>query len=139
MFIYRWWVCRYFGVCLFLKIYVYIFTCMCTCVLSCFSLSLCDPMDYSPPGSSVHGDSLRNNTGVDCHALLQGIFKTQGWNLCLLCLLHWQVGSLPLAPPGKPYMCVCVCVCVCIYIWHIYNFIFRYIYVYTHISEFEEP
>ena len=23
-------------------------------------------------------------------------------NPCLLCLLHWQVGSLPLAPPGKP-------------------------------------
>ena len=64
--------------------------------------TLCDPMDCSPPGSSVHGDSLGNNTGVDCHALLQGIFKTQGWNLCLLCLLHWQAGSLPLAPPGKP-------------------------------------
>ena len=26
----------------------------------------------------------------------------QGLNLCLLCLLHWQAGSLPLAPPGKP-------------------------------------
>ena len=34
------------------------------------------------------------NTGVCCHALLQGIFPTQGWN--------WQVGSLPLAPLGKP-------------------------------------
>ena len=37
-----------------------------------------------------------------CHALLQGIFSTQGLNLCLLCLLHWQAGSLQLAPPGKP-------------------------------------
>ena len=39
------------------------------------------------------------NTGVGCHALLQGIFlrlKPQ-----LLCLLHLQAGSLPLAPPGK--------------------------------------
>ena len=36
------------------------------------------------------------------HALLQGIFPIQGLNLCLLCLLHWQVGSLPLVPPGKP-------------------------------------
>ena len=35
-------------------------------------------------------------------ALLQGIFPTQGWNLQLLCLLHLQVGSLLLAPPGKP-------------------------------------
>ena len=36
------------------------------------------------------------------HALLQGIFPTQGSNLCLFRLLHWQVGSLPLVPPGKP-------------------------------------
>ena len=35
-------------------------------------------MDCSPPGSSVHGDSPGKNTGVDCHALLQGIFPTQG-------------------------------------------------------------
>ena len=33
--------------------------------------------------------------------LLQGIFPAQGSNLHLLHLLHWQVGSLPLAPPGK--------------------------------------
>ena len=36
-----------------------------------------------------------------CHALLQGIFPTQGLNLHLLHLLHWHVGSLPLMPPGK--------------------------------------
>ena len=54
------------------------------------------------PGSSVRGNSPGENTGVGCHALLQRIFPTQGSNLHLLCLLHWQVGSLPLAPPGKP-------------------------------------
>ena len=32
------------------------------------------------PGSSVPGDSQGKNTGVGCHALLQGIFPTQGWN-----------------------------------------------------------
>ena len=42
------------------------------------------------------------NTGVDCHALLQGIFPTKGLNPWFLCLLHWQAASLPLAPPGKP-------------------------------------
>ena len=31
-----------------------------------------------------------------------GIFLMQGLNPCLLRLLHWQAGSLPLAPPGKP-------------------------------------
>ena len=41
--------------------------------------------------------------GVGCCVLLQGIFPTQGLNLNLLCLLHWQVGSLPLAPSGKPH------------------------------------
>ena len=41
-------------------------------------LTLCNPMDCSPLGSSVHGDSPGKNTGVACHALLQGIFPTQG-------------------------------------------------------------
>ena len=41
-------------------------------------------MDCSLPGSSVHGDSLGKNTGVGCHALLQGIFPTQGLNPGLL-------------------------------------------------------
>ena len=36
------------------------------------------------------------------HALLQGIFPTQGSNLCLLYLLHWEASSSPLGPPGKP-------------------------------------
>ena len=36
-------------------------------------------MDCSPLGSLVHEDSPGKNTGVDCHALLQGIFPTQGW------------------------------------------------------------
>ena len=35
-------------------------------------------MACSPPGSSVHGGSPGKNTGVTCHALLQGIFPTQG-------------------------------------------------------------
>src|SRR5574337_1106234 len=40
----------------------------------------CDPMNCSHPGSSVHGDSPGRNTRVGCHALLQGIFPTQGSN-----------------------------------------------------------
>ena len=68
-------------------------------LLSC--PTLCDPMDYSPPGSSVHGDSPGKNTEVGCPALLQGIFLTQGSNPHLLCLLHWQAGSLLLVPPGR--------------------------------------
>ena len=44
----------------------------------------------------------RQDTGVDCHALLQGIFLTQRLNPRLFMSLHWQVGSLPLGPSGKP-------------------------------------
>ena len=47
-------------------------------------------------------DSPGKNAGVVCHALLQGIFPTQESNPHHLCLLHWQVCSLPPAPPGKP-------------------------------------
>ena len=61
--------------------------------------TLCDPMDYSPLGSSsVQGDSPGKNTGLGCHALLQEIFLTQGLNPPLLHLLHWQVDCLPLVP-----------------------------------------
>ena len=82
--------------------------------------SLCDPMDCSLPGSSVHwilqarilewvampssrGSSWpRNQTHVSCISYI-------GRQI----LYH----SLPLAPPGKHLhcsMCVCVCVCVCV-------------------------
>ena len=73
-------------------------------VLCCVQLylTLWNTIDYSPPDSSVYGIFPGNNTGMGCHALPQGIFLTQGLNLCLLCLLHWQAGSLSLVAPGKP-------------------------------------
>ena len=48
-------------------------------------------------------DSSGKNTGEGCHFFFQEIFSTQGQNPCLSCLLRWQVGSLPLALPGKPH------------------------------------
>ena len=48
------------------------------CLVAQSCLTLCDPMDCSPPGSSVHGGSPGKNTGLRCYALLQGIFPTQG-------------------------------------------------------------
>ena len=57
------------------------------------SPTLCDSLDCSLPGSSVHGV---------LQALLQGIFPTQESNPNLLYVLNWQADSLPLAPPGKP-------------------------------------
>ena len=60
--------------------------------------TLCNPMECSPPDSSVHG-ILQART-LAWVALHQGIFPTQGSNLHLLCLLHWPASSLPLVPPG---------------------------------------
>ena len=64
------------------------------CVLSCFSYvrlfaTLWTVAHQAP---LVHGDSPGKNTGVGCYALLQGVFLTQGSNLCLLNILHWQAG-----------------------------------------------
>ena len=46
--------------------------------------TLCDPMDCSLPGSSIHGILQAKNTRVGSHSLLQGIFPTQGLNPGLL-------------------------------------------------------
>ena len=54
------------------------------CLVAQSSPTLCDTMDCSPPGFSVPEDSPCKNTRVGCHALLQGIFPTQGWNPGLL-------------------------------------------------------
>ena len=62
-------------------------------------------MDYSPPGSSVHGDSLGKNTRVGCHALLQEIFPTQGLNPglphCRRILYHLSYQGSPLVLPNN--------------------------------------
>ena len=54
--------------------------CAVLCLAAQLCLTLCNPMDCSLPGSSVHGNSPGKNTEVGCHALLQGIFLTQGSN-----------------------------------------------------------
>ena len=67
----------------------YCYCCCCSVTKSC--LTLYNPMDCSPPGSLPWG-FLGKNTGVRCYFLLQGVYQTQGLNLCLL---HWQAYSLP--------------------------------------------
>lgn len=73
---------------------------LCSVSQSCSTLH--GPMDCRPSGSIVHGifEAIIEYWS-DCHFLLQGIFSNQGSHPCLLCFLHWQVDSLPLAPPGK--------------------------------------
>ena len=89
------------------------YDCVCVCVCARAHVhdkslqlcpTLCDPVDCSPTDSFIQG--IFQNTGVGCHALLQGIFPTQGLNMCLLHLLHWEAGCLPLAPLRKPSMTI---------------------------------
>ena len=77
----------------FFKIHIYWDMLLCLITQSC--PTLCDPVDCSPPGSSVHGDSPGKNSGMGCHSLLQGIFLIQGSNpglsncrRSLYCLSH---------------------------------------------------
>ena len=80
---------------LFRQVFKWYAICKYLCLVTQSCPTLCDPMDCSPSGSFVHGDSPSKNTGVGCHAHLQGIFPTQGWNPGLLhcrqilyCLSH---------------------------------------------------
>ena len=89
----------------YMRVYIYTYTYMCACVHAKSILSgpdLCNSVDYSPPGSSTHG--------VLQARILSGLSRLPPWHLpnsgiepCLLCLLHKQVGSLRLAPPGRAH------------------------------------
>ena len=69
------------------------------CVLS---PTLCNPTDHNLPGSSVHQILHARTVEWVAMPFSRGIFPTQGSKLHLLHLLHWQVGSLPFVPSGKP-------------------------------------
>ena len=80
--------------------------CVCACVCVCVSvglvarlcLTLCDPMDCSPPGSSIHGISQARLLGVGCHLLLQGDLPDPGIKPMSPA---WKADSLPLSYDGS--------------------------------------
>ena len=74
---------------------------MCVQSLSCVLLFVTHGLQ--PTRLLCPWDFPDKNTGVACHFLLQGIFPTQGSNLCFLSLLHWQADSLPLSHPGTQF------------------------------------
>ena len=65
-------------------------------------LTLFNPVDSNLSGPSVHGILQERILEWAAMPSSRGIFPTQGSELCLLCFLYWQTGSLPLVPPGKP-------------------------------------
>ena len=73
-------------------------------MLSHFScVRLCVTLQIVACQTALSMGFCSKNTGVGCCAFLKGIFPTQGMNLHLLYLLHWQVSSLPIAPPEGPF------------------------------------
>ena len=82
--------------------------CVCVCALSLVWLSATPWTVYSPPRLLCPWNSPDKNTGVVCHFLLQGNFPIQGLNPCHLCLLYWEVASLPFPPlPPLPPTVYC--------------------------------
>ena len=76
---------------------------LCCALLRLSVMTDCDPVDCSSPSSSVHRDSPDKNIGVGCHALIRGIFPTQGSHPGFP---HCRRIILMSEPPGKP-LCVC--------------------------------
>ena len=76
-------------------------SCAVLCLVAQSCLAVCDPMDYSQPGSSVHRDSLGKNTGLGRHALLvvlaAAAAAAKSLQLCpTLC------NPIDGSPPGSP-------------------------------------
>ena len=82
---------------------LFISPCAVLCLVAQSCLTLCDPIDCTLPGSSVHGDSPSKNTGVGCPALFWGIFQTQGLNTGLL---HYRWILYQLSYQGSPYVAI---------------------------------
>ena len=72
------------------------------CLVAQSCPALCNPMDYSPPGSSVHG--ILQGRILEWVVLLQGIFPTQGLDLHPLCLLHCRHILYPLSHHKNSYI-----------------------------------
>ena len=72
----------------------------------CVCLIVSDPLrphELEPTRLLCPWNFLGKNTGVDCHFLLQRIFRPRDrTQASWLHLLHWQADSLPREPPGKP-------------------------------------
>ena len=78
---------------------------MCCAVLSRFShVQLCNPMDCSLPGSSIHGILQVRTLEWVAMPSSRGFSQPRDWTcVSYVYCIDWQAGSLPLAPPGKPF------------------------------------
>ena len=84
-----------------LQIHAQMYVCAVVCLVAQLCPTLCNPMNFSLPGSSVHGDSPSKNNEVGCRALPQRIFSTQGLKLGLL---HCNQNLYHLSHQGRPVL-----------------------------------
>ena len=87
------------------KEHEWICVCMHTKLLQ-WCLTLCNTMDSSPPGSSVHEILQARILEWTAMPSPRAFSQPQDRTHISLCFLHQQVDLLPLAPPGKPWICV---------------------------------
>ena len=81
-----------------------VFLSTCLLLLTCFScVQLCNPTDCSLPGSSVHGILQARIRERAAMPYSRGSFQPRNQTQVSPVYLHWQQGSLPLAPTGKPF------------------------------------
>ena len=107
------------------------YLCVCAQLLSC--VQLCNPMECSPPGSSVHGifpTRILEQIAISCS---RGFSQLRDGTR-VFHLLHWQVDSLLLSHlRSHIYVCVCICVYIYVYVYiYMYVCIYRCVCIYTH-------
>ena len=90
---------------IFFQIFSFYLFLVCVCMLSHSVVANClQPHGLSPARHRCPHHFPGMSIGVSCHFLVQGIFPTQGSNLHLLCLLHWQEDSLPVRRLEIPFI-----------------------------------
>ena len=90
---------------LYIFYYTYMCICLCECSVALVISNSSQLYGLQPTRLLCPWDSPGKNVGVGCHALLQGVFLTQGSNMHLSMSPALQASSLLTEPPGKP---ICV-------------------------------
>ena len=80
---------------LYIRVCVCMHVCVCSFAQSC--PTLCNPMDFSPPGSFLYEIFPGKNIGEGCHFPFQGFFPSQGSNLHLFIYIHVKRSAQSLA------------------------------------------
>ena len=105
------------------------FVCVCVCVLVAQSCpTLCDPMEYSPPGSSVHGILQPRTLEWVAISFSRGSSQPRDWTQVLL---HCRQTLYHLSHKGS----LSSHLFVCMYIHYTHIYVFIYIHTHTYIIE----